>query len=173
VTAIRVGLSDQDGFSTPDLRVRRALLDRVAAAGLDHVTVGDHISFHGGTGFDGMITASTLLAAHDRLPVLIGVYLLGLRHPMLVARQLATLAQTAPGRLILGVGAAGEDRSEVSNAGVDPATRGPPPRRGSAAAPAAAGRPGGQSRGRVLPAGAGPDPARAAAARAHRHRRPG
>ncbi|HEY1920594.1 MAG TPA: LLM class flavin-dependent oxidoreductase [Streptosporangiaceae bacterium] len=124
MTTIRVGISDQDGFTTPDLAARRRLLERTAAAGLDHVTVGDHISFHGGTGFDGMVTASTLLASHDRLPVLIGVYLLGLRHPLLAARQLSTLAQMAPGRLTLGVGAAGEDRREVSNAGVDPATRG-------------------------------------------------
>jgi alkanesulfonate monooxygenase SsuD/methylene tetrahydromethanopterin reductase-like flavin-dependent oxidoreductase (luciferase family) len=121
---IDVGISDQDGFTTTDPRTRRRLLRRVADAGLDHVTVGDHVSFHGGTGFDGMITASTLLASHDRLPVLIGVYLLGLRHPVLAARQLSTLAQTAPGRLTLGVGVAGEDRAEVSNAGVDPATRG-------------------------------------------------
>lgn len=121
--AISVGISDQDGFTTSP-PARRRLLRRVADAGLDHVTIGDHVSFHGGTGFDGLITASTLLASHDRLPVLIGVYLLGLRHPMLAARQLSTLAQTAPGRLTLGVGVAGEDRREVSNAGVDPATRG-------------------------------------------------
>jgi len=124
MAAIKVGISDQDAFTTPDPRARRRLLDRAAAAGLDHITVGDHISFHGGTGFDGLITASTLLAAHDRLPVVVGVYLLALRHPMLAARQLSTLAQTAPGRLTLGVGVAGEDRREVSNAGVEPSTRG-------------------------------------------------
>jgi len=124
MATIKVGISDQDGFTTHDPRIRRRLLHRVAEAGLDHVTMGDHISFHGGTGFDGMITASTLLASHDRLPVVIGVYLLGLRHPMLAARQLSTLAQMAPGRLTLGVGVAGEDRREVSNAGVDPGTRG-------------------------------------------------
>jgi alkanesulfonate monooxygenase SsuD/methylene tetrahydromethanopterin reductase-like flavin-dependent oxidoreductase (luciferase family) len=121
---IDIGISDQDGFTTTDPRARRRLLDRAADAGLGHLTFGDHISFHGGTGFDGMITASTMLASHDRLPVLLGVYLLGLRHPMLAARQLATLAQTAPGRLTLGVGAAGDDRAEVRNAGVDPGTRG-------------------------------------------------
>jgi alkanesulfonate monooxygenase SsuD/methylene tetrahydromethanopterin reductase-like flavin-dependent oxidoreductase (luciferase family) len=121
---IDVGISDQDGFAAASPRARRRLLGRAADVGLGHVTMGDHISFHGGTGFDGLITASTLLASHDTLPVLIGVYLLGLRHPMLAARQLSTLAQAAPGRLTLGVGVAGEDRREVSNAGVDPATRG-------------------------------------------------
>jgi alkanesulfonate monooxygenase SsuD/methylene tetrahydromethanopterin reductase-like flavin-dependent oxidoreductase (luciferase family) len=124
MATIKVGISDQDAFTLPDPHVRRRLLDRVAAAHLDHVTVGDHIAFHGGTGFDGLITASTLLASHDSLPVMVGVYLLGLRHPMLAARQLSTLAQAAPGRLTLGIGVAGEDRREVSNAGVDPGTRG-------------------------------------------------
>lgn len=103
---------------------RRALLERTAAAGLDHVTVGDHISFHGGTGFDGLLSAASVLSTRDDLSVLVGVYLLGLRHPMLAARQLASLSEMAPGRLVLGVGVGGEDRSEVSNAGVDPATRG-------------------------------------------------
>src|ERR1700761_7551259 len=119
-----IGISDQDGFTTTDPERRRQLLRRVSDAGLDHVTMGDHVGFHGGAGFDGMVTASTLLASHESLPVLIGGYLLGLRHPMLAARQLSTLAQTAPGRLTLGVGVAGEDRAEVRNAGVDPATRG-------------------------------------------------
>jgi hypothetical protein len=69
---IDVGISDAGGFATTDPRIRRRLLRRIADAGLDHITMGDHVSFHGGTGFDGMITASTLLASHDRLPVLIG-----------------------------------------------------------------------------------------------------
>jgi alkanesulfonate monooxygenase SsuD/methylene tetrahydromethanopterin reductase-like flavin-dependent oxidoreductase (luciferase family) len=92
--------------------------------GLDHLTVGDHISFHGGTGFDGFVAATTALASHDSLKVLIGVYLAGLRHPMATARSLATLSSLAPGRLVMGIGVAGEDRSEVINMGVDPSTRG-------------------------------------------------
>jgi alkanesulfonate monooxygenase SsuD/methylene tetrahydromethanopterin reductase-like flavin-dependent oxidoreductase (luciferase family) len=52
------------------------------------------------------------------------VYLLPLRHPVLVARQLSDLGQLAPGRLIFGVGIGGEDRHEVEICGVDPATRG-------------------------------------------------
>ena len=128
-------MSDQGAFTLPDLRARRRLLYRVEAAGLDHITVGDHIGFHGGTGFDGLITASTLLASHESLRVIVGVYLLGLRHPMLAGRQLSTLAQAAPGRLTLGIGVAGEDRREVSNAGVDPGTRGLAPPPGAAAGP--------------------------------------
>jgi alkanesulfonate monooxygenase SsuD/methylene tetrahydromethanopterin reductase-like flavin-dependent oxidoreductase (luciferase family) len=41
-----------------------------------------------------------------------------------VARQLATIAQLAPGRLTLGVGLGGEDRHEIEICGVDPTTRG-------------------------------------------------
>lgn len=103
---------------------RLALLEAVARHGLDGVTVGDHISFHDGTGFDGIVSATSVLASRTDLSVLIGVYLLGLRHPMLAARQLATLSELAPGRIVLGAGIGGEDRSEISNAGVDPATRG-------------------------------------------------
>ena len=122
--SIRVGLSVTDALLVPKPADRRLLLDSAAEAGIDHITVGDHISFHGGTGFDGMVSATSVLSAHDTLSVIIGVYLLGLRHPMLAARQIATLSQIAPGRLVLGAGVGGEDRSEISNSGVDPSTRG-------------------------------------------------
>jgi alkanesulfonate monooxygenase SsuD/methylene tetrahydromethanopterin reductase-like flavin-dependent oxidoreductase (luciferase family) len=96
----------------------------IAAAGIDHVTVGDHVSFAGGTGADGLIQATALLVAHPRLPVETGVYLLPLRHPATVARQLATLCSLAPGRLTFGVGVGGDDRHELELCGVDPRTRG-------------------------------------------------
>ncbi|EWT07776.1 oxidoreductase [Intrasporangium chromatireducens Q5-1] len=121
----KVGISfPHDALMASGPDQRRRLLHHTTRAGLDHVTVGDHISFHGGTGFDGIVSASSVLATQDDVSVLIGVYLLGLRHPMVAARQLATLAEMAPGRLVLGVGVGGEDRSEISNSGVDPATRG-------------------------------------------------
>lgn len=43
---------------------------------------------------------------------------------MPVARQVATVAQLAPGRFVFGVGLGGEDRHELEICGVDPATRG-------------------------------------------------
>jgi hypothetical protein len=120
----RIGISVHDSLMTADPARRRAILSRAEQAGLDYACVADHVSFHGGTGFDGLASATAALSSNDRLPVLVGIYLLGLRHPVLTARQLASISQLAPGRLILGVGAGGEDRAEVSNSGVDPATRG-------------------------------------------------
>lgn len=102
----------------------QAALGAMADAGLDRVVLPDHVSFHEGHGSDGLIAATACLMLEPRLPVFVGVYLLPLRHPVLVARQLATLSQFAAGRLTLGVGVGGEDRHEVLVAGVDPRTRG-------------------------------------------------
>jgi alkanesulfonate monooxygenase SsuD/methylene tetrahydromethanopterin reductase-like flavin-dependent oxidoreductase (luciferase family) len=121
---LEVGVLGDAAMLTGPLPRRRALLARAADAGLDHVFVADHVSFHTGFGMDGIVQAATLLASEARLRVQIGVYLLALRHPVLVARQLATLSESAPGRLVLGIGVGGEDRHEVEMCGVDPATRG-------------------------------------------------
>ncbi|MDZ7671168.1 MAG: LLM class flavin-dependent oxidoreductase [Gammaproteobacteria bacterium] len=110
-------------LASPHAR-RAELIAQIVEQGIDHVFVADHVSFHIGTGMDGLINAATLTALDPRLKVCVGVYLLALRHPVPVARQLATLAETAPGQLILGVGVGGEDRNEVAMCGVDPRTRG-------------------------------------------------
>jgi alkanesulfonate monooxygenase SsuD/methylene tetrahydromethanopterin reductase-like flavin-dependent oxidoreductase (luciferase family) len=122
--SITVGIDLHEEILIPDPVARRALLRDAAQAGLDHIGLADHVSFRNGTGFDGLASAAIALADQDTAAVVLGVYQLALRHPVTVARQLATLAQIAPGRLILGVGAGGEDRAEVANCGVDPATRG-------------------------------------------------
>jgi alkanesulfonate monooxygenase SsuD/methylene tetrahydromethanopterin reductase-like flavin-dependent oxidoreductase (luciferase family) len=100
------------------------MLARAIDVGVDHVCVGDHVSFFVGAGSDGLITATWLLSLQAELPVYIGLYLLPLRHPVPVARQLASIAELAPGRLTFGVGIGGEDRHEVEICGVDPQTRG-------------------------------------------------
>lgn len=120
----RVGMFLPLGLLERDPEAARAMLARAAAAGIDHVCCGDHVSFVAGLGFDGLVQATALAMLHPALPVHIGVYLLPLRHPVLVARQLADLAQLAPGRLVFGVGIGGEDRHEIESCGVDPATRG-------------------------------------------------
>jgi alkanesulfonate monooxygenase SsuD/methylene tetrahydromethanopterin reductase-like flavin-dependent oxidoreductase (luciferase family) len=86
--------------------------------------IGDHVSVFVGAGFDGLVNAAALAVAHSAIPVHVGVYLLPLRHPTLVARQIADLEVLAPGRLVLGVGIGGEDRHEYEACGVDPRTSG-------------------------------------------------
>jgi alkanesulfonate monooxygenase SsuD/methylene tetrahydromethanopterin reductase-like flavin-dependent oxidoreductase (luciferase family) len=123
-SGVRVGMLVPTEIITAPFERRQQFLTRVADAGIDHLAVGDHISFHVGAGFDGLVHATALLAAQHRLPVTVAVYLLALRHPVVVARSLASIHELAPGRLTLGVGIGGEDRSEIELCGVDPVTRG-------------------------------------------------
>ena len=122
MSAVAVGCSVPG--RTEDLEEVGAALRAMADAGLDHVMMGDHVSFRGGRGIDGLITAALYAALEPRLTCYLSVYLLPLRHPSTVARQLSTLASVAPGRLVFGVGVGGEDRHEVEICGIDPATRG-------------------------------------------------
>jgi alkanesulfonate monooxygenase SsuD/methylene tetrahydromethanopterin reductase-like flavin-dependent oxidoreductase (luciferase family) len=105
-------------------RTLGSLTASIADAGIDRVTVGDHVSFEHGNGADGLIQATALLSSHPTLSVQTGVYLIVLRHPATVARQLATLCSIAPGRLSFGVGLGGDDPRELQLCGVDPGTRG-------------------------------------------------
>ena len=102
----------------------RDFVARVEATGIDRVFAGDHVTFRGGRGFDGLLTAAALAAASSRLVIQTAVYLLALRHPVPVARQVASLAELAPGRLVFGVGLGGDDPGEFRACGVEPATRG-------------------------------------------------
>ncbi|HKA94339.1 MAG TPA: LLM class flavin-dependent oxidoreductase [Acidimicrobiia bacterium] len=117
---VRLGIVS---VKTLDERTRDTIT-AAAAAGLDHVGSIDHVCFRGGEGIDGLITAAALAGIHPDIGLYVGVYQLPLRHPVLVARQLSTLAHFAPGRLTFGVGIAGEDPHEFENCGVDMRTRG-------------------------------------------------
>lgn len=99
-------------------------LNEVTQAGLDHVATGDHVSFHAGFGVDGLMNATAMATLTKELGIYVSVYLLALRHPVLVARQISTLASLAPGRLSFGIGVGGEDRHEIEICSVNPSTRG-------------------------------------------------
>lgn len=122
--APRIGLSITAAFLRGSAAEIRDVLAAAQESGLDYVQIGDHVSFLDGTGFDGLVYAAAALCAQDRLPVQVGLYLLALRHPVPVARQIADIAGIAPGRITLGVGVGGEDRREFLACGVDPSTRG-------------------------------------------------
>ena len=121
---IRVGLNPPNSKLVVDFERTRALLDDIVDAGIDDIHVCDHVSFHGGIGFDALINASALLAMHPDIVVSTTVYLLPLRHPVAVARQVSDLTRLAPGRLSFGVGIGGEEPEEYRSCGIDITTRG-------------------------------------------------
>jgi alkanesulfonate monooxygenase SsuD/methylene tetrahydromethanopterin reductase-like flavin-dependent oxidoreductase (luciferase family) len=122
--AVRVGVRPPSALFERGADELRRVVSRVEELGIDQVCVGDHVSFNGGQGFDGLVQATALAVLASRAVVQTAVYLLPLRHPVPVARQVASVASLASGRFVFGVGVGGEDRHEVEICGVDPATRG-------------------------------------------------
>jgi alkanesulfonate monooxygenase SsuD/methylene tetrahydromethanopterin reductase-like flavin-dependent oxidoreductase (luciferase family) len=123
-TQVRVGIRPPSAIFERGAEELRRVVGRVEQLGLDQVCVGDHVSFNGGQGFDGLVQATALAMLAPRAVVHTAVYLLPLRHPVTVARQVTSLALLAPSRFVFGVGVGGEDRNEVEMCGVDPRTRG-------------------------------------------------
>ena len=69
MTDIRVGLFPTIAPLSGGQELR-TVLARAAEVGVDHLCVGDHVSFFVGAGSDGLTTATSLLAAQDTLPVI-------------------------------------------------------------------------------------------------------
>ncbi len=90
---------DATGGGTP---VRAAAL-AAEAAGLDHVWVPDHL-VHRRPVLESALTLAHVAGATDRIALGFGTLTPALRPLTWIAKQLATLAVLAPGRLLLGVG---------------------------------------------------------------------
>lgn len=121
---LRVGISTPWDLWQLSPDAQRQRLGSVADAGIDHVFTADHVSFVDGSGIDGLIHLAAMSGLEPRLDLHVGVMLLALRHPMIAARQIASLAEAAPGRITVGIGVGGEDRHEIEVCDVDPRTRG-------------------------------------------------
>jgi alkanesulfonate monooxygenase SsuD/methylene tetrahydromethanopterin reductase-like flavin-dependent oxidoreductase (luciferase family) len=122
--SIRLGAFPPLQGPTPAPETVTTFARAAAVAGLDHVCTADHVSFFVGAGTDGLLSATALAMTDATIPIYVAIYLLPLRHPTLVARQVADLELLAPGRLVLGLGIGGEDPHEYAVCGVDPRTRG-------------------------------------------------
>src|ERR1700739_438722 len=96
------------------------LVDR---SGYDSLWVGDHISFAVPI-LDPLLTPAQAAVVSRRLTLGTSVYLLPLRHPAPVAKQVATLDHMTEGRLIFGVGVGGEFPREYEVCGVPIGERG-------------------------------------------------
>ena len=121
---VRVGITPPWDLGHIAAEDQRRRLATVADAGIDHVFTADHVSFVGGAGIDGPVRLAAIGGMEPRLGLYLGVFLLSLRHPLVAARQIASLAEMAPGRVTIGVGVGGEDRHEFEVCEIDPATRG-------------------------------------------------
>jgi alkanesulfonate monooxygenase SsuD/methylene tetrahydromethanopterin reductase-like flavin-dependent oxidoreductase (luciferase family) len=115
-------VADADsGLIAPDRVIAAARL--AEAAGFDGVYLGDHL-LHPHPMLESMVTLSVVAAVTERVSLGPCVMLFGLRHPVVLAKQLGTLAAFAPGRLRVGVGVGGEYPAEFEAAGVPLTERG-------------------------------------------------
>ncbi|MGG2462402.1 TIGR03619 family F420-dependent LLM class oxidoreductase [Streptomyces sp. RGM 3693] len=90
----------------------------------EHVAIPRRLAGPMGTvWYDPVATLSYLAAVTERVRLLSHVAVVGLKHPLLSAKQYATLDRLSGGRLVLGVGA-GHVREEFEAVGVDFARRG-------------------------------------------------
>jgi alkanesulfonate monooxygenase SsuD/methylene tetrahydromethanopterin reductase-like flavin-dependent oxidoreductase (luciferase family) len=83
------------------------LVELVDRSGYDSLWVGDHVSFAVPVR-DPLLQLAQAAVASRRLTLGTSVYLLPLRHPAPVAKQVSTLDHLTEGRLIFGVGVGGE-----------------------------------------------------------------
>src|SRR5437763_2022188 len=111
---------DDDGVDPP--RVIESAR-RAEAAGFDGVYVGDHL-LHPRPLLESVVTLAAVAASTQRVALGPCVMLLALRHPVVLAKQLGTLAAFAPGRVCVGVGVGGEYPAEFAAADVPLAQRG-------------------------------------------------
>ncbi|MEU9099641.1 LLM class F420-dependent oxidoreductase [Streptomyces sp. NPDC048361] len=94
-------------------------------ASCDHVAIPRRLAGPMSTiWYDPVATLSHLAAVTERVLLMSHVAVVGLRHPLITAKQYATLDHLSGGRLILGVGA-GHVREEFDAVGADFARRGP------------------------------------------------
>lgn len=121
---LKFGLGTPSNLWSLEWQARQLAVHEIATSGFDHIFMADHVSFRNGSGTDGFVEVASLSQLHPTIGVMTSIYLLPLRHPLPVARQLASMARIAPGRLIFGVGIGGEDPHEMEVCGVNPRRRG-------------------------------------------------
>ena len=111
------------GRWVPSIAELRELVELVDSCGYDSLWCGDHISFPMAI-LDPLLQLAQAAMVSRRLTFGTSVYLLPLRHPVPVAKQVATLDHLSEGRFIFGVGVGGEFVREYEACGVPIKERG-------------------------------------------------
>ncbi|MFB7503413.1 LLM class F420-dependent oxidoreductase [Streptomyces broussonetiae] len=117
----------EDAAGPADLVAVARAADR---AGFDYLAVCDHVAVPrrlapamSTVWYDPVATLAHLAAVTERVRLLSHVAVVGLRHPLITAKQYATVDHLSGGRLVLGVGA-GHVREEFDALGADFERRG-------------------------------------------------
>jgi probable F420-dependent oxidoreductase len=112
-----------DGAWLPRIDEMCALVELIDRSAYDSLWVGDHISFPLPI-FDPLLQLAQAAVVSRRLLFGTSVFLLPLRHPTPVAKQVSTIDHLTEGRFIFGVGVGGEFPKEYEACGVPIAERG-------------------------------------------------
>jgi len=107
----------------PKIDELQAIVSQIDRCGFDSIWVADHIWYPAAI-LDPLLMLAQAAVVSRRLLLGIGVYLLPLRHPVPVAKMVATLDHLSEGRLIFGVGIGGEFAKEYEACGVPVKERG-------------------------------------------------
>ena len=106
-----------EGPWLPTIDELSELVTLVDRCGYDSMWVGDHVAFTIAI-FDPLMQLAQAAAISRRLIFGTDVYLLPLRHPTSVAKQVSTLDHLTEGRFVFGVGVGGEFPKEFEACGV-------------------------------------------------------
>ncbi len=117
--------ADESGVSRiADFETTQRLVFALERNGFDAMWAGDHVAFVQPI-LDPLIQLSQASAISQRLLLGTAVYLLPLRRPASVAKQVVSLDHLSSGRVIFGVGVGGEFPGEFALSGVPVNERGP------------------------------------------------
>jgi probable F420-dependent oxidoreductase len=106
-----------------DVRAMKHNAQQVERLGFDAVWSGDHLIMHNPM-LDVMTVLATYAAVTERVRIGTAVYLIPLRHPVVIAKQVASLDLLSAGRFLFGVGVGGEIVREFEAVGVPVYERG-------------------------------------------------
>lgn len=112
-----------EGRWLPTIDEMHELVTQIDRCGYDSIWVADHIWYPAAI-LDPLLQLAQAAVVSRRLLLGVGVFLLPLRHPVPVAKQVSTLDHLSEGRLIFGVGIGGEFRREYEACGVPVEERG-------------------------------------------------
>ena len=101
----------------------KSVAQRAEALGFDSIWATDHIAFQNPI-LEAVVALSTMAGWTERIALGTGVLLLPLRHPSLVAKQIASLDFLSGGRVILGIGVGGEGAKDFDAVEIPRSERG-------------------------------------------------